>query len=425
MFNNIRRLLREELMVEISSSDAWDKFYSNKEKFPILKGDVSLYDAIEGLYPKKNNQHNRNYFMWIYNLLGKGLLKTEDFYKVSDYLALFEKFKNVIPSDSRDINSIKSLQELYSVVKDFEGNEDTIPTSKKSEIRKIKDTEIDKIFNDEQWLVMIPKTERASCMIGKGTQWCTAAEESRNMFNSYNSDGPLFVIINKGSGDKFQMHIESKQLTDAEDRDVTADNLFYDDEGSDLYYFFEKRLGLKFYDFILDNGIDEYVNGGYSETFNDALYTAKGLPESKEFKNCLAAMRGSDVDEDVIVNGYILETDPDNILKYDVESLLDSTNSYMVNKILSHLKEIGYEIEGSGFDIYMKALNDLEQAKLSLGQEYDIDQGKKLTINFIDAFNAEKPINIGMGDGTSGQVDIDVVKNLVYNRSLFERLIKR
>jgi hypothetical protein len=425
MNNNIRRLLREELMVEISSSDAWDKFYSDEQKFPILKGDVSLYDAIEGLYPKKNNQHNRNYFMWIYNLFGKGILKTEDFYKVSDYLALFEKYKNVIPSDSSDINSIKSLQDLYSVVKDFEGNEDTIATSKKSEIRKIKDTEIDKIFNDEQWLVMIPKTERASCILGKGTQWCTAADESRNMFNSYNSDGPLFVIIDKGSGDKFQMHIESKQLTDAQDREITADNLFDDDEGGSLYYFFEKRLGLKFYDFILNNGIDKYVNGGYSETFNDALYAAKGLPESKEFKNCLAAMRGSNIDEDVIVDGYKLETDPENISKYDVESLLDSTNPYMVNEILSHLEEIGYEIEGSGFDIYMKALNDLEQAKLSLGQEYDIDQGRKLKINFIDAFNAKNPINIGIDNGTSGQVDIDVLKNLVYNRSLFERLIKR
>jgi len=424
MFNNIKGLLRGGLMFEISSGDAWNNFYSDEKKFPKLNGDVNLYNSIETLYPKKNNQHNKNYFMWIYNLFRDGILKIEDFYKVSNYLELFEKYKKVIPLESRDINSFKNIQDLYSVVKGFEGNEDTTPTSKKSETRKIKDTEIDKIFDDEEWLVMIPKTERASCIIGKGTQWCTAAEESDNMFDHYNSDGPLFVIINKGSGEKFQMHIESNQLTDAQDREITTYNLFDFDEGDGLYYFFKKRLGLKFYDFILKNGIDEYVDGGYSETFNDALYEAKDLPKSKEFQNCLDAMRGSN-DDDVIIMGYKLETDPHNISEYDIKNLLGRGNTDIVNEILKHLVEIGYDDSDSGFNVYKKALNDLKQAKLELGKLYNIDHGKTLTIKFIDVFNPEKPINIEMDNGSSGQVDFDVVKNLVYNRSLFERLIKR
>jgi hypothetical protein len=61
MRHYIKQLLREGLLFEITSDDAWDKFYSDVKKFPKLNGDKSLFNEIESLYPNKGNQHNRGY----------------------------------------------------------------------------------------------------------------------------------------------------------------------------------------------------------------------------------------------------------------------------------------------------------------------------------------------------------------------------
>ena len=132
MKNYIKILLREGLLTEITSDEAWNKFYSDANKFPLLNGDIDLFNQIEDLYPKANNQHNRGYFIWIYNQIKRGL-KSEDFYKVKEYLRLFNKFINVIDKDKRDINKYKTVQDLYLAVKDFEENEDEIATTKTSE----------------------------------------------------------------------------------------------------------------------------------------------------------------------------------------------------------------------------------------------------------------------------------------------------
>jgi hypothetical protein len=49
MRHYIKQLLREGLLFEITSDDAWDKFYSDAKKFPKLNGDKSLFDEIESL----------------------------------------------------------------------------------------------------------------------------------------------------------------------------------------------------------------------------------------------------------------------------------------------------------------------------------------------------------------------------------------
>ena len=197
-----------QLIREITSKDAWINYYSDETKYPLLKGDEDLFNKINNIYTDNLNNFNKGIFTWLYNLIKKNELKEEDFYKAKNYISLFNKFINRIPKESRDINSFKSLNDLYDVIKEFEGNEDA-PTSKQDELRQIKEKEVKKVFENGDWLVMIPLTERASCLIGKGTQWCTAADESNNMFDNYNSDGPLYVIVNKDDNSKYQLHFES------------------------------------------------------------------------------------------------------------------------------------------------------------------------------------------------------------------------
>jgi hypothetical protein len=418
----IKILLREGLLTEITSREAWDKFYSDATKFPLLKGDVNLFNKIEDLYPKNGNQHNKGYFMWIYKQLKNGL-KEEDFYKVKEYLRLFVKFINRIDSNKRDISKYNTIQDLYSVVKDFENNEDDIATSKTSEIKKIKEEELDLVFSNSSWSVYVPLTEKASCLIGKGTQWCTAAEKSNNMFDHYNGQGKLYVLINKDNNSKYQLHFESNQLMDENDREVAASYFFdYVAEDNDLYEFL-KGVNDNFYQFILETSVKDIEEGTYSETFNEALDSLSG--EDGTRIRILNRLRDGYSGDGKYI-GFIYEDDPSEIENYQVKELFNEgdIDSESTSRILTHLIDIGFDFENAGLTNIFDRIKSLQGLKLEIGKTYKIDKGRKVNIKGIDFESDDKPYNIDLYDSNgkvkSGFIGLEALGNLVYNKSLFE-----
>lgn len=88
------------------------------------------------------------------------------------------------------------------------------------------------VFEDDNVKVIWPKTEKASCYYGQGTKWCTAATEADNMFDEYNKNGKLYVVIPKNPkyvGEKYQLHIETNSAMDEEDEPVRVEVLFDED----------------------------------------------------------------------------------------------------------------------------------------------------------------------------------------------------
>lgn len=430
MKNIIRDLLREHLINEISSEDAWNTIYSDVNKFPLLKGDKVLFDKLESLYPKRGDQHNKGYFLWVYKLLKNGL-KEEDFYKVREYLELFNKYINVIPKDMRDIGRYKTIYDLLDVVKKFrqdgESGEEEIATSKKAEKKARLAKEVDVVYTSDRWTVKIPRTEWASCELGKGTEWCTAATKSDNRFDSHNSDGPLYVLFNKDDNSRYQLHFETNQFMDVNDRAVPT-AYFFDHiaEDNDLFDFFKEQSD-RFYEFILKTSVDDMVDGGYSETFEEALNSVD--KNSSDLEDVLRQLRSGQESYSVYL-GYVYEDNPNNIYGGDVADLFNDVqmDEYDLNAILEHLKNIGFDFEDAGIDGYLKYLSDLESAKLEIGGYYKIDKGREVKINGLNFDDEEKPYNITITDGSnskSGDIDFEGLKSLVYNMSLFERIQRK
>lgn len=52
-----------------------------------------------------------------------------------------------------------------------------------------------KLYEDERWFIVIPKTFESSCKYGASTKWCTTGSEST--FNKYSGTTPLIIIIDK------------------------------------------------------------------------------------------------------------------------------------------------------------------------------------------------------------------------------------
>ena len=161
---------------------------------------------------------NQKYLPWIAKTVLDRSTKLEDASKLKEYLATFERVKNQL--EKQDINAYKNGQELYSAIKDL----DPAAKSGKQEKKSERDAffakgEVEQIYRDGTLQILHPKTKSASCYFGQGTQWCTAATKSENYFDTYNRQGPIYIINILGKkDDRYQVHFESGQFMDIHDK---------------------------------------------------------------------------------------------------------------------------------------------------------------------------------------------------------------
>ena len=157
----------------------------------------------------------------------------EDLYKVTDDLKKFDRFKGRLPKEMRDINKLTPDQ-LYDAVKDFDL---TLATTTKAERKSAPVHPGAKLaYDGENWKVVeiADKGEvgkEAACFYGgnnQETQWCTSSPGTRQWFDRYIKEGPLYVIFNPNDTDvspmtglpkeRYQFHFQSNQFMDKDDR---------------------------------------------------------------------------------------------------------------------------------------------------------------------------------------------------------------
>ena len=87
---------------------------------------------------------------------------------------------------------------------------DTIQTKKEKE-KQAKEG-VDKLYEDDRWLLVRPNTYEGSCYYGSSTKWCTASKDAPQHFASYSKTGNLFYIIDKTKdvGDFFKIALHKK-----------------------------------------------------------------------------------------------------------------------------------------------------------------------------------------------------------------------
>lgn len=167
---------------------------------------------------KSDPTPNGTYLNWIFNLHKNGKLKVEDAYKATPSFEFMFKYKDKLKSlgINPDINSYKSLNDLMDVT------ESHIETMQKEV--ETKDSEVNKLYEDDEWLLVVPLTEKASCKYGANTRWCTAGDDN-NRFDEYNEEGLLYILINKKENQKWQWHFGSMQFMNAKDEQTEPDDI--------------------------------------------------------------------------------------------------------------------------------------------------------------------------------------------------------
>ena len=173
----------------------------------LFMSDPTFKQTYRGLYVGR-------YGVWIANMYTNGYIKLGDIPELKMALVTYDKNKSQLPQ----IKDCKSLSELIEWVKDL--SNDFKPVRKQSKAK----ADLEKVYEDDEWIVYVPHSHAAARRGGAGTRWCTASENDY-YYNMYSKDGPLYINIRKSDGAKFQFHFETDQFMDANDKPVRLNEI--------------------------------------------------------------------------------------------------------------------------------------------------------------------------------------------------------
>jgi hypothetical protein len=184
---------------------------------------------------------NKKYVQHIARIYGNGgVNRLEDIHaRMKPALAKFDELakRKVIPAEHRDIGKVKSLSQLEDLV-DEHSNSESGRALDKAHHEKMKSQAT--ITDHPEFTHIVPHTQAAASHFGKGTRWCTTSDETPDadngfehettMFDHYNKDGPLQIMIPKNpsyKGEKYQYHYSSDQFMNEKDEPVRMPGITY------------------------------------------------------------------------------------------------------------------------------------------------------------------------------------------------------
>jgi len=197
----------------------------------------STPDIIQHLADHGDPTKKKIYTQYLTNLYKSGGMKQEDTDRAKDVLSNFDKYKTKLSGDAKQL-TVKQYPSLTHIETAVEPHVGTAVTNKEKSVEvkakaetgnlpghelKYEDENI-KIFHlkdaDTSKKLYASKNDKTPGAIHP-TEWCTARDTSNNMFDRYNSDGPLHVVHRKSDGAVFQYHSHSNQFMDHKDNEIS------------------------------------------------------------------------------------------------------------------------------------------------------------------------------------------------------------
>jgi hypothetical protein len=163
---------------------------------------------------------NQKYLMWMVKIYDREGSSTnpnditslvQRFHKnvdrLSPALMMDLGFANVrLVTSPKNLDSYEDIAQLERVMDEV----DSIQTRKEKEDEA--KSGVDKLYQDDRWLLVRPNTYEGSCYYGSATKWCTASKDAPKHFEDYSKTGNLFYIIDKSKdvGDYFKIALHKK-----------------------------------------------------------------------------------------------------------------------------------------------------------------------------------------------------------------------
>lgn len=164
---------------------------------------MSKVDELRAKFPKVNNgtflrmvqfdftgTHKYLEYMlknWVYERAQRGMN-----YTISQLIEQVKKFDELLPYHTN--------KDIYS--QDFSDYRKLVQMNEKAQIAKddktfVREEHVDVLYEDDEVIMVSPKTHRGSLKYGAGTTWCTAAKSNPDTFKRYVKGGCLVYLVDK------------------------------------------------------------------------------------------------------------------------------------------------------------------------------------------------------------------------------------
>ena len=176
-------ILEEELLAE-------GRLQDTKKKHPWLAAN-GIIDYLSGADPSGNNK----YLQWSAKQVERANsddIDAEDVAReVSGAVMDFNKYSQRLFKS--DINQYKDYKDIMRDVRDIKA---ILTNKEKRQQEKEKMSgESSVVYESDDYFVVRPNSEEASCYFGRNTKWCISATESQNHFEEYTDKGRVFYMV--------------------------------------------------------------------------------------------------------------------------------------------------------------------------------------------------------------------------------------
>lgn len=242
-----------------------------------------------------------------------GLKSIETLYKFEEHSKA-----NRISVEDRDITQHKDWSSLEKAVKKAD---DVVR-------RKELERETNKIYEDEEWLVIIPKSYEASQLYANGTKWCIT---QKTYWNDYKKHSRIIFVINRKTNQKYAISKKfSENLIQGWDaKDIETSPLIWD-FNDDIWRVIRKELKKTKLDIDVEELPKDMIYGYRGSLV--PLESAK-LNELESFYKKYGDLISPEFSEKVIAKGKILrEQDREEriVVKESTKTLSDAKNLWKV-----------------------------------------------------------------------------------------------
>ena len=129
---------------------------------------------------------------WVYERTQRGMN-----YTLNRLMEEVKKFDELLPYHTN--------KDIYSL--DFEHYRKLIQMNEKAQTVKddktfVKVEHVDVLYEDDNVIMVSPKTHRGSLKYGAGTTWCTASKSNSDTFKRYTKNGCLVYLVDKTESTK-------------------------------------------------------------------------------------------------------------------------------------------------------------------------------------------------------------------------------
>lgn len=415
------------LLTEISVRDGFNKFYSKTMK-------PEVFEVIVATSQPQEKNILLPLTKWVLKLYEKNPKQTMNELQLLNIdgniniLQMFQRLKdlNILTNNSADIGRYSSIRELYTVVKMFDPSDlEGDNTERKKRLMRPEFIEarndIDKLYEDNEWLVVSPKSYEASVYWGHGTSWCTAYKDQRVYYDNYSRQGRLYINIDKRDGSKFQFHFESDSFMDQYDHEIEKPVFENMEATSNLIDFYEEELTptnfdklsevTKYYEFVerlndryfiasrTENTEVEYYNWEQEyniiDSYNENTKTSYGFDEYDINKSskCVRLISGEYENIFDYQNGYELfnEWVSEIVISSDgnkITGLIGEEKIYFVDKRIHSSEYDEYKIADviSNRHLYLVNEDEYESEYCNI---LDVINGEFLFDDFYDSYESD------------------------------------